>query len=81
MELSRDYLTNQTTFEQAVQENTVDGIPFGFINDDWERLLANRREGDELWEFGPPNHNSIQLWGFALVRGGNVVSTVITAVD
>ncbi len=81
MELPLAYLTEQTTFERAAAENVFEGKPFGHANDDWLRLLTKRREGDELWHFAPPNPHAIQLWGLALVRGSQVVSTVITAVD
>jgi hypothetical protein len=75
------YLTERTTFEQAVSDNMYDGRPFGHSNDDWERLVAKMEDGDELWYFEPPNESVIQLWGLALIRDGQVISTVITAVD
>jgi hypothetical protein len=80
MELSASCLTVRTTVEQAVAENMHHGLAFGRAHDDWQRLLAKRREQDELWYFAPPDSSAIQLWGVALVRGGKVVSTVITAV-
>jgi hypothetical protein len=81
MELPTKYLTVQTTLEQAVRDNMVNGVPFGHIFEDWQRLLDKRRDGDELWYFEPPDEFSMQLWGVALVREGKVVSTVVTAVD
>ena len=63
MELPFAYLTEQTTFERAAAENVFEGKPFGHANDDWLRLLAKRREGDELWHFAPPYPDSIRLWG------------------
>lgn len=81
MELPLSYLTKPTTFERAAAENVHDGRPFGHAEDDWRRLLAKQRDGDELWNFAPPSREVIQLWGVALVRGGRVISTAITAVD
>jgi hypothetical protein len=81
MELPLSYLTEPTTVERAAADNTHDGRPFGHAEDDWRRLLAKRRDGDELWNFAPPSLEAIQLWGVALVRRGRVISTVITAVD
>jgi hypothetical protein len=81
MQLPLEYLTERTTYEQAVSDNMYDGRPFGHANDDWERLKAKMRPGDELWYFAPPNKRVMQFWGLALVRDGQVVSTVITAVD
>jgi hypothetical protein len=46
---------------------------------DWERLLAKRQKGDELWLFAPPK-GSIEVWGVALVRKGRVISTLVEAV-
>jgi len=81
MELPLSYLSTRVTVEQAVSENTYDGRPFGSAEDDWLKLLAEHREGDELWNFEPPSRDVIQVWGVALVRDGRVISTVITAVD
>jgi hypothetical protein len=81
MDIPISYLTKQTTFEQARSDNMHDGRPFGHANDDWERLVAKMKDGDELWYFEPPNERVMQLWGLGLVRSGRVISTVITAVD
>ncbi|MFO0950180.1 MAG: hypothetical protein U0835_03325 [Isosphaeraceae bacterium] len=81
MELPLKYLTEPTTFERAAAEYEHDGRPFGDAEDDWRRLLAKCRDGDELWKFAPPSRDVFQVWGVALVRSGRVVSTVITAVD
>lgn len=81
MNLPLSYLSEPTTFERAVSENMHDGRPFGHAEDDWRRLIAERRAGDELWYFAPPSRAAIRLRGLALVRGGRVVSTVVTGVD
>lgn len=81
MQIPIEYLTEKTTYERAVAENLHDGLPFGRANDDWERLKARIWPGDELWYFAPPSGSAMQPWGLALVCGGKVVSTVITAVD
>jgi hypothetical protein len=81
MQIPLEYLTERTTYERAVSENLHDGRPFGHAHDDWERLKAKMQQGDELWYFAPPSQSVMQLWGLALVRRGQVVSTVLTAVD
>ena len=81
MEGIEEYLTTPTTIEEVLAEHTYEGVPFGSINDDWQRLLAKMQPGDELWNFEPPDEKVISLWGIALVRNGKVISTVITAVD
>lgn len=75
------WLTRRVSREDAIRENMYAGVPFGHANDDWARLLSKMRADDELWYFEPPTQTSMQLWGLALVRGDEVVSTVITAVD
>lgn len=80
MQIPVEYLTERTTCEQAISDNMLDGRPFGHAHDDWERLKDKMQPGDELWYFAPPNRQVMQFWGLALVRGDQVVSTVITAV-
>ena len=65
MEGIEEYLTTPTTMEKVLAEHTFKGVPFGGINDDWQRLLAKMQPGDELWNFEPPNKNVISLWGVA----------------
>ncbi len=74
------WLTRSVSIDQAIRENVYEGVPFGNAKDDWERLKAKMHEGDELWYFEPPSKTMIQLWGLALVREQEVVSTVILAV-
>ena len=81
MEIPHEYLTERTTNEQAISDNMYEGRPFGYANDDWERLKAKMQPGDELWYFAPPNDQVMRLWGLALVRQRRVISTVIDAVD
>jgi hypothetical protein len=44
--------------------------------DDWDRL-QKMQDGDEIWHFEPPTPNDIEIGGIALVRNGEVISTVI----
>jgi hypothetical protein len=81
VKLDSNWLTTKTTYDDAVQDNTVEGREFGHANEDWERLKAKMQAGDEFWYFAPPSPQVIQLWGLALVRQGSVISTVITDVD
>jgi hypothetical protein len=81
MQIPLEWLTERTTYQQAVSDNMYAGRTFGHANDDWKRLKAKMQSGDELWYFAPPNKSVMQLWGLALVRGSQVISTVITAVD
>lgn len=80
MELPVSYLTERTTYEQVIAQETKDGVVFGHCHDDWERLKAKMQPGDELWYFEPPSKQVMQFWGLALVRDGKVVSTVLTGI-
>lgn len=80
MKLDPQWLTSQTTYDDAVRDHMVEGREFGHANDDWERLKAKMQTGDEFWYFAPPSADAIQLRGLALVRKGQVLSTVITDV-
>lgn len=80
MELPITYLKEKTTFDEVLADNVFKGMLEGAW-EDWDRLCAKRRDGDELWRFEPPTPEAIQLWGYALVRDGKVVSTAVSAVD
>lgn len=56
-------------------------VPFGFINDEWEAMLAKMQEDDELWEYSSPGLSWPRLTGtkgIMLVRDGKVIDTIIT---
>ena len=84
-------LTRKLTIEQAEAENLypnpaagADPIPFGFCNRQWNELLAQMRDGDELWEFT----SSPASWdgrsgraGLTLLRNGEEVAYVFTSMS
>jgi hypothetical protein len=95
-QVSRDvipkaWLKKKTTVEQAERKNLVSDkrlgpkpVPFGFINDKWQKFTSGIREGDELWEF----ESSAESWGalagragFCIVRRGNIVDAIITKMN
>jgi hypothetical protein len=87
----KDWLKRKLTIGQAEAENMIANerlgpkpVPFGFCNQDWRRLLAQMQPEDELWEFS----SSAESWrhlcgraGIALVRGGEVVASIITCMN
>lgn len=77
-ELPSSYLKERTTVEAVRGYYDFDSCQPDF-KADWERLLRKMRNGDELWFFEPPK-GAISLWGVALVRNGEVISTLIEAV-
>jgi hypothetical protein len=78
MKLPSTYLTERVTLEMVLAEHDFPSCPPEF-RADWERLLSKRKAGDELWRFVPaPGH--IQITGIALVRDGEVISTLVESV-
>ena len=85
------WLQQQTTVEQAEADNMVidedlgpEPVPFGFINEEWQQLLATMQEGDELWEFeSPPEtwENLAGRKGIALIRDCRVVAVIVTLMN
>ena len=81
MKLDRRYLTKRTTVDEIKRRINFKTAPPEF-QDDWDRLLKKIQPGDELWEFAPPNDPlAYQVWGIALVRHGEMISTLIEAVS
>jgi hypothetical protein len=61
--------------------DTGEPIPFGFANIRWREMIGQMRAGDELWEFGSPDHAWKHLAGragIALVRNGEVYDCIVT---
>ena len=78
MKLPASYLTERVTEADVTTEHNFEACPADF-REDWERLLQKRQPGDELWRFSPPQR-AIEVWGIALVRNGEIVSTLVEAV-
>jgi len=50
------------------------------IRREWEKLRAQAAEGDETWAFANPSNTWKKLGkytGYALVRGGKIVQSVV----
>jgi hypothetical protein len=59
-------------------------VPFGYCNDQWRALLAQRQPGDELREFCSAPESWQHLAGragIALVRDGREVASVVTRLN
>jgi len=89
--IEKDWLLKQVTIDEAEAEHMVlsdrlgpDPVPFGFQNARWKELLVHMEDGDELWTFC----SSIESWnslagreGLALLRKGQVIDTIVTALS
>lgn len=78
MRLPRAYLTERLTLEDVLTTHNFKACHPDF-RADWERLLSKRETGDELWRFAPPP-GQVEIAGIALVREGEVISTLVESV-
>jgi len=80
-----DSLTRQLTVAEAEVEfathvKEMDRIvPFGFLNPEWNKLKAQMRSGDQLWEFNL-KRTSRRHRGVKLVRKGKVIDCIVAEV-
>ncbi len=89
--IPKEWLKKKTTVEQAEKENLVSDkglgpkpIPFGFINQEWEKFKSRIQSGDELWEFSSPEESWKRLAGragFCILRQGRIVDAIITLMN
>jgi hypothetical protein len=89
--MTRDWLTKRLTVQDIEAEHSVrderlgpDPVPFGFITDQWQALLARMEPGDELWAFSSPPETWQHLCGragIALVRNGEVIEAMTTMMN
>ena len=78
MRLPPAYLIERVTVEEVLAEHDFETCHPEF-REDWDRLSGKRADGDELWRFAPPP-GQIEVFGIALVRDGEVVSTLVESV-
>jgi hypothetical protein len=79
-----EWLRSKGTVAELEAEHLVDSVPFGFCNGEWEALKAEMLPGDELWRFSSPPEDWERRMGWegvALVRDGEVVRFVVTAMN
>jgi hypothetical protein len=89
--MNKDWLQRKVTVKEAEAENMVTDdrlgqipVPFGFCNEVWLELLAEMQPDDVLWEFSSPLENWQMLCGragIALVRGGEIVASIVTEMN
>lgn len=56
-------------------------VPFGFQNAEWNKLVSQMKEGDELWEYASAPDTWKKLSGRAgilLIRDGKTVDGLVT---
>jgi len=76
------WLQRRAGISELEAEHSVNGIPFGFCNGEWEALKSKMLSGDELWTFSSPQEDWDRLMGregIALLRAGEIVDFLVTA--
>ncbi len=79
-----DWLSEKVTVRQSEAANMSGGKAFGYQHRKWERLKQDMQPGDELWEFCSPEDTWVHLkgrQGYAVVRNGEIVTTLITSMN
>jgi hypothetical protein len=82
-----DSLQRRVTTIEAEREHIVDGIAFGRIHVEWNRLKAQLQDGDELWHFRTPDETwqtafpLCGLEGYAIIRGGALIAMIFTSIS
>jgi hypothetical protein len=59
-------------------------VVFGFIHDQWMKLVNQMQPGDELWEYSSKKEDWDELIGesgIALVRNGKTIDTIVTRMN
>jgi hypothetical protein len=86
----REWLRRPRIVTDLESENLFRGVPFGFVNDEWEKVKGQMVSGDEIWEFSSsddywkrlPDRKSISdevatRAGVSLVRNGEIVASLV----
>jgi hypothetical protein len=89
--MKKDWLYQKVTVAEAEAAHMVnqellgsEPIPFGFENQEWQSLLSEMLDGDELWEFNSPFESWKHLAGRAgicLVRKGQIIRSIVTIMN
>jgi len=89
--MDTDWLKQKLTVAQAESKHMVSDprlgptpVPFGFCHAKWQNLLSKMQDGDELWEFSSSDHSWQHLAGragLALVRNGQIIHSIVTAMN
>ena len=80
MKIHPEWLTQRVENAPTAQHRTLSAMASMRIRMAWQKLKAEAREGDELWAFENPSNTWKTLGrqtGYALVRNGKVVKSVV----
>ena len=75
---------SETEFEYSEEEISVNSDPFSLEAQDWNKLKAVMKVGDELWLFSTPKETWKNLCGRAgacIVRDGKIVRSEVSVLN
>jgi hypothetical protein len=89
--MQKEWLKKKITVSEAEAGHMVtvpklgpSPVPFGFQNATWRAFVAKMQDSDELWTFSSGAESWRHLCGRAgisLVRNGEIVDSIITALN
>lgn len=81
--IAPDRLVRQATVDEAERRHVVNGVTFGAVHSEWEKLKRELDAGDELWWFTAPRRPGLYgaLEGYVVLRGCQQVGEIVLAWD
>jgi hypothetical protein len=84
MKIERDWLTQQAERAPTAEHRKLSTMAAMRVRMAWEKLKREAGEGDEVWAFENPANTRKKLGhytGYALVRKGKIVKSVVATSD
>jgi hypothetical protein len=86
MKIPSEWLTQRVENKPISAHRELPAMPALRIRREWEKLKAQAKaeEGDEMWAFANPSNTWKKLGkhtGYAIVRKGKIIQTVIVTSD
>lgn len=84
MKIEREWLTQRADKAPTATHRNLSGMAAMRVRMAWEKLKREAGEEDEMWAFENPSNTHKKLGrhtGYALVRKGRIVKSVIVTSD
>ena len=84
MKIEKEWLTQQAERAPIAEHRNLSTMAAMRVRMAWEKLKREAAEGDELWAFENPSNTWKKLGkhsGYALVRKGKIVKSVVATGD
>ncbi len=80
MKIQTEWLHQRVENAPIAQHRNLPAMPALRIRREWQKLKAQAQEGDEVWAFANPSNTWKKLGkhtGYAIVRGGKILKSVV----